>query len=146
MNETVKVGAPLWFKIISALFAIWNLFGLMVFVLAMTVFRGREALENAGLNEQQVDLTLATPTWVNVAFGIAVVFGVIGCITLLLRSQLAIPFLIVSLLGVLAQNAYMYLLSDTINVMGVGASPFVIIGAIAVIPYALFCSRSVWFK
>jgi len=146
MNETTQTGTPMWFTITSGLFLAWNLFGLVVFALAMTKFRKREALEKAGLNELQIDLTLATPTWVNIAFGIAVVLGVLGCVALLMKSQLAIPFLVVSLLGVLAQNTYMYFLSDTVKVMGVGASPFVIIGAIALIPYAMYCANSGWFK
>ena len=146
MNETTQPGTPLWFTITSGLFLAWNLFGLAVFALAMTTFSKREALEKAGLNELQIALTLATPTWVNIAFGIAVVFGVLGCVALLMKSQLAIPFLVVSLLGVIAQNTYMYFLSDTVKVMGVGASPFVIIGAIALIPYAMYCASNGWFK
>lgn len=146
MNDVNGTASPTWVTVVSGLFLVWNLFGLAVFVMAMTKFRERGALEKAGLNEKQIGLTLSTPTWVNIAFGIAVIFGVLGCVALLLKMKLAIPLLIISLLAVLAQNTYMYLLSDTIKHMGVGASPFVIAGAIALIPYALFCASKGWIR
>lgn len=146
MNDSARVTAPRWYSIGSSLFLVWNLFGLVVFIMATTVFRKRESLRTAGLNEEQIDLTLATPAWVNVAFGFAVVFGVAGCLALLLKSRLAVPLLLVSLAGVLVQNTYMYFLSDTIRVMGPGASPFVILGAIALIPYATYGSRNGWLE
>ena len=146
MNEASESITPMWFFIVSALFLIWNVFGLAVFVMAMTKYRKPEALEAAGLSEQQIELTLATPTWVNIAFGVAVVFGVLGCIALLAKMSLAVPLLCISLAGVVVQNTYMYFLSDTVKIMGTGASPFVIAGAIALIPYALYCANSGWFK
>lgn len=145
MNETPVSGTPIWFFIVTSLFLIWNLFGLAVFLAAMTKYRKREALETAGLNEQQIELTLATPTWVNIAFGVAVIFGVLGCVALLFKMPLAVPLLCLSLGGVVAQNMYMYFLSDTVKIMGVGASPFVITGAVALIPYALYCANCGWF-
>ena len=144
MNSKNGTVAPKWFMIVSAIFLVWNLFGLAVFAMGMTIFKTQEALENSGLNEQQIRLTLSTPTWVNVAFGVAVIFGVLGCIALVVKRRLAIPLLIISLLGVLVQNTYMYFLSDTIEIMGVGASPFVLAGAIALVPFALYCANKGW--
>lgn len=143
-NQKVQSKMPLWYWILSLIFLIWNLFGLAVFLSAMFIFTSREALENAGLNEAQIELTLSTPAWVNVAFGVAVIFGVLGCAALLARSRFAVPILFLSLLGVLAQNAYMYLLSDTIKIMGVGASPMVIAGAILLIPFSILGVRRGW--
>ncbi len=144
MNKKIDTVAPKWFMVVSAIFLVWNLFGLAVFAMGMTVFRTKEALESSGLNEQQIRLTLSTPTWVNVAFGVAVIFGVLGCIALVIKRRIAIPLLIISLLGVLVQNTYMYFLSDTVEIMGVGASPFVIVGAIALVPFALYGVNKGW--
>jgi hypothetical protein len=145
MNEA-KTVVPRWFTIVSGIFLVWNLFGLAVFAMAMTMFNSREALEKAGLDGRQVELTLSTPTWVNIAFGVAVIFGVLGCIALLMKKKVAVPLLVVSLLGVIAQNTYMYFLSDTVEIMGVGASPLVIAGAIALVPFAIFCASKDWLK
>ena len=141
MTEAPESRTPMWFFGVSWFFLAWNLFGLAVFVMAMTQFSTREALEAAGLNEQQVEVTLATPAWVNVAFGAAVIFGVLGCVALLFKMPLAVPLLCLSLAGVILQNTYMYFLSDTVKIMGVGASPFVIMGALVLIPYALYCTK-----
>ena len=132
--------------IISGLFLIWNLFGLAIYCLGMFFLTTKEALMDAGLNEAQAELTLSTPTWVNVAFGVAVIFGVLGGVTLVAKRKLAIPLLAISLVGVLAQNAYTYLLSDTIEVMGVGLSPLVIIVSVAAVPFALFSAKKGWLK
>ncbi len=146
LSKDKTTSAPVWFLVVSGILLLWNLFGLAVFVMAITVFRNREALVDAGLNEEQVELTLSTPTWVNIAFGVAVVFGVLGCVALLMRKKLAIPLLLLSLLGVIAQNTYMYLLSDTVSIMGVGASPMVILVAIALIPFAVLASSKGWIE
>ncbi|MCA9036459.1 MAG: hypothetical protein KDA91_15095 [Planctomycetaceae bacterium] len=146
MTEAEKVAMPAWTKIVNGLLLVWNLFGLAVFVMAMTVFSSREAMSEAGLNEEQINLTLSTPGWVNIAFGVAVVFGVLGCLALIWKSRLAPPLLAVSMLGVIAQNVYMYLLSDTIRIMGVGVSPVVIAVAVALVPYAVFCKSRGWLK
>ncbi len=144
MNETRSNSAPLWFYIVSALFLIWNLFGLAIFVLAITTFQNRSALEQAGLNEQQVELTLATPSWVNIAFGVAVSFGVLGCIALLFKRKIAVFLFVISLIGVIAQNVYIFFLSDTLAVTGAGASPAVIAGAIVLVPFAIYCANRKW--
>jgi hypothetical protein len=144
MNETAKSGPPVWFMVVSVLFLVWNLFGLAVFAMGMLVFNNKESLEKAGFAENQIELTLSTPTWVNIAFGIAVIFGVLGSIALVTKKKVAIPLLAISLLGVLAQNAYMYVLSDAVEVMGVGASPLVIVGAVAAVPFAMFCAKQGW--
>ena len=112
----------------------------------MFVLNNTEALLDAGLNEAQAKSTLLTPKWVNTAFGVAVVFGVMGSVALLARKKLAIPLLGISLLGVLAQNTYTYLLSNVAEIMGVGPSPMVIVGSIAAIPFALFSVKKGWLK
>lgn len=144
MNESAKTRAPVWFLVVSILFLLWNLFGLAVFILTVFVLTTRDALENAGLNAEQAELMLSTPTWVNIAFGTAVVFGVLGSLALVMKRALAIPLLVISLVGVLAQNTYTYLLSDAIDIMGVGASPVVIAAAIAAVPFAVFCRKQGW--
>ena len=145
-NEGDNTQTPTWFTIFSVLFVLWNLFGCAVFCQGMFVLNNKEALLDAGLNEAQAKLTLSTPTWVNTAFGVAVVFGVMGSVALVARKKPAIPLLSISLLGVLVQNTYNYLLSNTVEIMGVGASPMVIVGAIAAIPFALFSVKKGWLR
>jgi len=160
MSEAISqenVKPPIWFWIVGVVMLLWNLLGLFVFAVMVMMVTGsidvasEQAL--AGLSEDQQSNRIATkavidatPTWVNVAFGVAVVCGVLGSIALLMRRKLAVWLLILSLLGVLTQNAYVYLLSDSIEVMGVGLSPAVIMSAIAIVPFAIFCSRRSWLR
>ena len=144
MNESptpsAKRSRPVWIHVLNVVFLLWNLLGLMAFVLSVAVLNNREALAEAGLNEAQSDMTLAMPAWVTIAFGIAVVAGSLGTLGLLIGSRLATPILIVSLVAVLVQNTYVYFLSDAVAVMGVGLSPLVIVVAIILVPYSIFCN------
>lgn len=137
---------PIWFFAIGGLFPLWNLFGLAIFLLGIFVLNTKEALLSAGLSDAQADMTLSTPNWVNIAFGVAVVFGVLGSIVLIAKRRIAIPLLAISLFGVLVQNFYTYFLSNVVETMGVGVSPMVIVGSIGVIPIAILCAKKGWLK
>lgn len=139
-NPSAKRSRPVWIHVLNVVLLLWNLLGLMAFVLSVAVLNNREALAEAGLNEAQIDMTLAMPAWVTIAFGIAVVAGSLGTLGLLIGSRLATPILIVSLVAVLVQNTYVYFLSDAVAVMGVGLSPLVIVVAIILVPYSIFCN------
>ena len=53
----------------------------------------------------------AIPGWVTGAFAIAVFTGALGCIGLLFRKKWATPIFILSLLTVLAQQVYNFLIA-----------------------------------
>ena len=146
MSKTNASPTPLGFTLVSALFLLWNLFGLAIFFMTIFLFTSVDVLTDAGLTVEQAEFTLATPAWVNIAFGVAVIFGVLGCVALVVKRKVAIPLLGISLLGVLVQNTYIYLLSDTIKVMGVGASPMVIVGAFSVLAFAIFGANKKWLR
>ena len=138
--------APIWFWIVSGVLLVWNLMGLAAFAFFMAMSNSEQALQQSGLNEAQLQLIRDTPSWVNIAFAVATIFGVLGCIALLMRKSVATPLLILSLLGVAAQNTYVFLLSNSVEVMGIGLSPIVIPIAIALVPFAIYCSKRVWWK
>lgn len=120
---------PKSFWIISIAALIWNLMGLSAFF--MQVMMTPETL--ATLSSEEQALYNATPSWLNLVFGMAVIAGTLGCIALLLRKSMAIPILILSLIAVIAQNAYYLLLTDAMQVYGVTAlimpAMVIIIGA-----------------
>ena len=139
------VAIPRWFRIVGITLLVWNLIGLAVFAMHISVAGDQEALENLQMTEEQQKLIMETPTWVNVAFGVAVVAGVLGCIALVMRSRMAVPVLGLSLLGVVAQNVYVYFMSNSLEVMGPGLSPVVIVVAIALVPFAMYCAKQKWY-
>lgn len=134
---------PKSFWIISIAALIWNLMGLSAFF--MQVMMTPETL--AALSSEEQALYNATPSWLNVVFGVAVIAGTLGCIVLLLRKSMAIPILIVSLIAVIVQNAYYILLTDAMQVYGVTAlimpAMVIIIGAY-LIYYARDAQSKAW--
>ena len=144
MSDTEQTKPPGWFKVVNILMLLWNLTGLAMFVLMIAVFNNEQALLDAEYTKEQAALHLATPGWVNVAFCVAVTFGTAGCLALVMKKKLAIPLLGLSLVGVLAQNTYMYVLSDVVKVIGPGASPIVILIAIGLMPWAMSAGKKGW--
>lgn len=120
--------------------------GLAAFGMIMSMLGNREALESAGMNEAQQELLNATPPWVNVAFGLAVIGGTLGCLCLVMKKKIAVPILTLSLLGVLAQNTYVFFMSNSVELMGVGLAPLVILIAIGLVPFSLFGAAKNWLK
>ncbi len=112
-NTTNKVPTIFW--IISGVALLWNAMGAYVYI--GQVMMTPETLSQ--MSEARQALFNATPSWVTGAFAIAVWAGVLGCILLLLRKKLAIPVLIASLVGSLAQNAFFLTQSGIISEFGV---------------------------
>ena len=144
MSDADQLKVPGWFKVVNILLLLWNLFGFAIFVATISVYNNQQALLDAGLTQEQADIQLATPGWVYVAFCVAVTCGVAGCVALLLRKKMAVQLVAVSLVGVLAQNTYTYLLSDVVKVMGPGPSPLVILVGIGLIPWAMSARKKGW--
>ena len=108
---------------------VWNLMGMSAYVAQVTMTP--EAMN--ALPDAERMLYENVPSWATSAFAIAVTAGTLGCLLLLMRKALAIPVLIASLLGVLAQNFNSFVLMDTLSVLGpVGAifsAAVIVIGA-----------------
>lgn len=124
-DGTESATAPKWFLIVSIVFLLWNVLGLMAFF--MQVLMSEDALK--ALPEDQQTLYENLPIWVNIAFACAVIGGTLGCIGLLLKKKWALPLFVISILGVLVQNSYSFLMSDVVKVMGPAAvvMPLVVI-------------------
>ena len=89
-DNRASTTVPKWFWIVSVVLLLWNLMGLAVFGIMMSMIGNAEAMTAANLNDEQQALINATPSWVNIAFAVAVIFGVLGCIALLMRRKFAI--------------------------------------------------------
>ena len=146
---------PSWYWFVAVIVTLWNLLGVFVFTVMVLMVTGTLDIASpeamAGFSEAQREQTLttkevilSTPMWSNVAFAVAVGFGVAGSVSLLLRRAAALTCFIISLVGVLVQNSYNYLLSDAVERIGVGLSPLVILVAISVVPYVMFCIKRQW--
>jgi len=105
------------FWIIGGAALVWNLIGLAFYVGQMTMTP--EAL--AQMTEQVQEFFLATPTWSNAAYAIAVNAGVLGSLFLLLRKSWATPMYILSMVGIIVQDIDAFVLRDAFSVVGLGS-------------------------
>ena len=110
----MKTKVPAFFWFIASIALLWNLMGCASYV-GMQMM-SPEALE--ALSETERDLFLNTPTWVTAAFAIAVWFGLLGCILLLLRKAAAHPIFVISLLGIMVEQIWNFTIGNAIKVHG----------------------------
>ena len=116
MSGELDSKAPKWFMIVAVVLLVWNLLGVMAYI--MQVMMSPETL--AALPEEQRQLYENTPAWATAAFAVAVNFGALGCVLLLLRKNLAGLFLQLSLTGVLVQMFHSFFMSKSFEVFGPG--------------------------
>ena len=109
---------PKWFTVTAIVLCIWNLLGVMAFIMGPTL--NDSAL--AALPEVQQQMYLDTPLWAVIAFAIAVFAGTLGCVFLALKKCIAKPLLIASLVSVLVQMFHAYFISNSWQVFGPGGA------------------------
>ena len=112
------------FKIIATVALIWNALG--VFAYLGQAYMTDEA--KALLPEVDQAFYNNMPSWYTAAFAIAVFAGFLGCLTLLMRKQIATMLLSLSLLGVLAQSVYNFFIQEDMEITATTAGmPIMII-------------------
>ncbi len=104
------------FYVISGLALAWNLVGVALYVMQVTMTE--EAI--AALEPAERALMEATPTWLIGVYALAVNAGALGCLLLILRKAWAIPVLVVSLLCIVVQMGYSMTYTQAIEVYGGG--------------------------
>jgi len=109
--------APKWFSRAAWALFVWNLLGLMAFVMQVTM--SAEQLE--ALPDAQRALYEGYASWASIAFGVAVIGGTAGTLALALRKALALPLLIASLVGVVVQKMHDFMVIDSVAVFGPSA-------------------------
>lgn len=100
-----------------AIFAtLWNLLGVLAYL--GQAFMSDEDL--AALPPEQQDLYTNVPVWATAAFAVAVWFGFLGSILLLLKKGFAKTLFLISFIGILVQMYYNLFISKSIEVYGPG--------------------------
>lgn len=122
-------------KIISYAAIAWNFLGLLSFI--MQQLMTDEMLKKLPQAEQ--DLYTNLPAWYTIAYGMAVIFGFLGSIFLLLRKKISTTLYLLSLIGVLTQTFYMFFMSNTFAVYGYSSAIlplFIVVLAIFLYAYS----------
>ena len=116
MNTENTPKPSILFWIVSVIAFIWNTLGIFNFIGHLAVLNVKDVMD--ALPPEQQTLYSEFPSWATIAFCIAVVFGTLGSLLLLFRSKWATHLFVISLLGILAQQSYAFLLSDSLKVLG----------------------------
>lgn len=114
---------------VIAVFALlWNLIGVFFFVFDNFLMT-EEIL--ATLPEADRNLRENTPAWGPVVYGVATIGGVLASICMLMRRKLQIPLFLVSLLAVIVQMGYGWIVLKSAEVLEPGMGivfPAIVVG------------------
>ena len=117
MSEESIGGTPRSFLIISVAALVWNLFGVMSYIMQVTM--SPEAL--AQLPEAERVPYEMVPSWLTGFFAVAVFSGLLACVGLLLKKAWSVPLFLLSLLAVVVQMGYWLFMTEIVEVEGLQA-------------------------
>jgi hypothetical protein len=137
MTEQSTNKVPRSFWVIGVVALVWNLLGLMAYLMQVTMDEATLAAMPAA--ERAVYESM--PTWAVSAFAIAVNAGVLACLFLLLRKTWAVPLFVVSLVAVLVQDAGALFVAGGLEGMG-AASAILPLLVLLIGAYLIVYSRS----
>ena len=106
-------GRPWHLWLIGILGGLWSAIGVLSFMLTQA---NAEAVMSR-FPPRQREYFASFPLWADAFWALGVFAGVIGCLLLLLKNRLAVPFLIASLIGAIVANLGGLLLLDGLEVM-----------------------------
>lgn len=146
MSDVINGKPPTSFWIIAAVALLWNLTGMYFYYVQMTA---TDELLSTAYGEAQAEFIKSIPVWATAAYGTAVTFGVLGCIFLLLRKSWALPAFIVSLVGIVAQDTYAFVLAGAVDLFGKRSlvlPAIVLVIAVLLIVYSRSAKAKGWLK
>ena len=124
MEATTSVSPPRWYWIVSGIALLWMLFG--VVALVMDVSTDEAALE--GMSEAERQIYAGRPSWLLIAYAVAILSGLGGVIGLLIRKPWAVALLAVSLITAVIQFGYVLFGMGAMDTLGAAATfPFPIL-------------------
>jgi hypothetical protein len=135
--------APKWFLPVVIIALLWNLMGCAAYLSDAML----SAADIAKMNDAEKAMVAARPVWAVGATAVAVWLGALGCLALILRKGWAVPLLWLSLLGVVAQDIWLFALApDTGLVNGAvyGLQGLVLVIAVALLWLATKAKANVW--
>lgn len=115
MDNSTTQKPPVLFWIIAAIAVIWNAMGINQYL--QQAYQ-TDAFKAMYPDEGVLEMVLNTPSWVMGAFAIAVFFGFLASVLLILRKKWATPLYLISLIGIVVQMIHNVFLSDSVEVLG----------------------------
>ncbi len=98
---------PKWFLPVVIIALLWNLMGCAAYLSDAML----SASDVAKMSDAEKAMVAARPVWAVGATAVAVWLGALGCLALILQKSWALPLLWLSLLGVIAQDIWLFVLA-----------------------------------
>ena len=136
MSDMAEGQVPGWLRIVAGLGLLWNLYGVYNYLMTVGMVSGADAAAVS-----------AMPVWVTGAFAVAVFGGALGCLGLLMLKRWSKLLLLVSLLGVLAMDLWIFVLSGlggTMPPAEMGVTVAVVLVALLLVWLAHSADRKGW--
>ncbi|MDH4036041.1 MAG: hypothetical protein OEX18_13870 [Candidatus Krumholzibacteria bacterium] len=128
MSEARTVSTPRHLWIIGIVGLLWNIMGVVDYLMTQT----RNETYMAKFSAEELEYFYGLPAWVVSTWALAVWGGLLGTVLLLMRRKLAVHVFLVSLLCVVVTAIQNYGLSEGMEIMGATGMIFtVVIFAIA---------------
>lgn len=108
MSNQVKNKPTVWFWVLGVLALLWNLMGVVFYLLE--AYQNEEAM--AAYTVAQKEFLFSQPAWLTGAWAFAVFGGTLACLALLIRKKWATPLFMISLLAVIARTGYFFFLTN----------------------------------
>ena len=109
MTTINKPSTTFW--IVSIIALIWNIAGVIVYLMQAFMTDDMKAL----LTETEREMYENKPAWATAAFAFAVFAGLIGAIGLLMRKKWTTTLFVLSLIGILAHQVYIFFISGAMD-------------------------------
>ncbi len=145
MATSYSARVPAWFWIVGGLALLWEAIGCFAYLSQVSM----SAAQLAALPPGQRELFETMPVWVTAAYGIATWGGLLAAILLLLRRRLATLLFAVSLIAVLCQFGWSFLIADAARLAGpsaYGLPAFIIAAGAALLWFSSMAAKRGWLR
>jgi hypothetical protein len=145
MASPDEMSTPPWFLPVAAVALLWNLLGCFAYLADVTM----KPEDIAKLTQAEQALMASRPAWSIAGTAIAVWFGAAGCLGLILKKRWAMPLLAASLVGVLVQDLWLFILSGALSVAGpvaIALQAIVLVVSVALVYLARVASARGWLR
>ena len=134
---------PRWFKVVAILALLWNLLGCAAYL--ADAMMTPDAV--AKLTPAQREIHDTRPAWSVSGTAVAVWLGALGSLALILRKRWATILLVLSLVGVVVQDYWLFFASDAARAAGSTAvimQTIVLIIAVALVVLSQRAAKRSW--
>jgi hypothetical protein len=136
---------PTWFWAVAVVALLWEAMGCYAYLTQVSM----SADQLAALPEGQRQLFTSMPDWVTAAYGIATWGGLLAAVLLILRRRWATIMFAVSLIAVLVQFGWSFIVADAAGVVGpsaYGLPAFIVAAGIALLWFSSWAAKRGWLR